>query len=258
MTSGFDIHLQNFEGPLDLLLHLIQKNEMDIYDIPMADITTQYLAILDTMQTLNLDIAGEFLLMAATLVHIKSRMLLPLHEEDEVEEEEADPRAELVRRLLEYQKYKAAAATLDHRDLLDRDVFARKFPAPELAEPEAAELEAISLFDLVEALRDLVQRLPEARAHEVESERLSVADRINAVLSLLARRDSLGFLELFSAGADRHEVVVTFLALLELVRLRTVRLLQNSRFGTIWLFPAVSADLPPLTGLPEEPALGYH
>ncbi len=257
MASGFDIHLRNFEGPLDLLMHLIQKNEMDIYDIPIAEITSQYLAILDTMRNLNLDVAGEFLLMAATLLHIKSRMLLPVHQDDEIAEEEEDPRAELVRRLLEYQKYKAAASTLENRDLLDRNVFVRNFPAPELAEPEV-ELESVSLFDLVEAFRALFQRLPESKVHEVEAERLSVADRINAVLAILSQRESLEFLELFSARADRHEVVVTFLALLELVRLRTVRLMQNSRFGSIWLYPAVSGDNPSLAAGQDEGALGYQ
>ena len=124
---AYEIKVENFEGPLDLLLHLIKKNEMDIYDIPMAEITSQYLGMIDAMKSLNLDVAGEFLLMAATLVHIKSRMLLPPSEEEELEEEEEDPRAELVRRLLEYQKYKDAAETLDSFPLLHRDIFARDF-----------------------------------------------------------------------------------------------------------------------------------
>jgi segregation and condensation protein A len=127
---SYEIRIENFEGPLDLLLHLIKKNEMDIYNIPIADITAQYVAYIDAMKNLNLDVAGEFLLMAATLIHIKSRLLLPQTQEDEPEEEEEDPRAELVRRLLEYQKYKEAALSLDAMPLLGREVFARTFPSP--------------------------------------------------------------------------------------------------------------------------------
>ncbi len=253
---GFDIHLENFEGPLDLLLHLIRKNEMDIYDIPIAEITAQYLAILDAMQHLNLDVAGEFLLMAATLLHIKSRLLLPVSEDEVVEEEEEDPRAELVRRLLEYQKYKDAAGNLEHLPHLEREVFARKFPAPELAEAETGELEAVGLFELVEAFKALLQQAPEPYVHQVETERLSVSDRINAILTLLGDRESLAFMEIFSVRPDRHEVVVSFLATLELVKMRLVRLLQNARFGSIWLYPAVAGDDAAATAVDEE-NLGY-
>lgn len=255
---GYDVHLENFDGPLDLLLHLIRKNEMDIYDIPMAEITSQYLVILDRMQSLNLDVAGEFLLMAATLLHIKSRLLLPqLSAEDGSEEEEEDPRAELVRRLLEYQKYKEAASALDQLPLLDRDLFARTFAAPErAAEEEEAEFEAVGLYELAEALRDLLRERPEAAVHEVTTERLSVTDRINRILFLLTGRDSLPFSELFDAHPDRHEVVVTFLAMLELVKMRLLRLLQNKRYGAIWLFPAVAEELRGDLGL-EEDSLGY-
>ncbi len=250
----FDVHLSNFEGPLDLLLHLIRKNEMDVYDIPMAEITRQYLLILDAMQDLNLDVAGEFLLMAATLLHIKSRLLLPVSDPDEIETEDEDPRAELVRRLLEYQKYKEAAATMDGFPLLGREVFGRDFPAPELTEGGEAELEAVGLFELVEAFRALLREAPEPYVHEVEAERLSVSDRINAILTLLLGRDSLAFMELFNGRPDRPEVVVTFLAMLELVKLQTVRLLQNARFGTIWIYPAVEAEPAPAV---DEGSLGY-
>ena len=250
----FDVHLSNFEGPLDLLLHLIRKNEMDIYDIPMAEITRQYLTILDVMQELNLDVAGEFLLMAATLLHIKSRLLLPSSDPEEDAAEEEDPRAELVRRLLEYQKYKEAAATIERYPWLGREVFARDFPAPELMEGGETELEAVGLFELVEAFRALLKEAPEPYVHEVEVERLSVSDRINAVLSLLMTRGSLAFMELFSGRPDRPEVVVTFLAMLELVKLRAIRLMQNGRFGPIWLYPAV-AEEPEL--VVDEGTLGY-
>jgi len=255
---GFEIRLDNFEGPLDLLLHLIRQHEMEIYDIPIARITDQYLAILDAMQTLNLDIAGEFLLMASTLLHIKSRMLLPASEEAEEETEEEDPRAELVRRLLEYQKYKDAAATLEERPLLERDVFARRFPSPELQNPEAPELEAVGLFELVEAFRELLRQAPEPYVHEVEAERLSVSDRVNAILTLLDGRDSLGFMEIFGERPDRHEVVVTFLAMLELVKLRTVRLMQNARYGNIWIYPSVTDEIATDAPTVDEDSLGYQ
>lgn len=252
----YDIKIENFEGPLDLLLHLIRKNEMDIYDIPIAEITAQYLATIDAIKSLNLDIAGEFLVMAATLVHIKSRLLLPQADEESGEEEEEDPRAELVRRLLEYQKYKDAAAELDTRELLGRDVFARTFPSPELADRDEEEFQAVGLYDLVEALRGLIRDLPAETYHEVTAEQLSVVERINQILSRLAGQESMPFADLFPATAGRHEVVVSFLAVLELVKLRMIRLLQNMRFGTILLFPAVvEEDTEPFSV--DEDALGY-
>jgi segregation and condensation protein A len=253
---SYAVHLDNFEGPLDLLLHLIRKHEMDIYDIPMAEITTQYLAIIDTMQSLNLDVAGEFLLMAATLIHIKSRQLLPQVEEEIAEEEELDPRAELVRRLLEYQKYKEAALTLDALPLLDRDVFARKFPPSTAEEDGESELEAIGLYELAEAFRALLQEHPQESFHEVNPEQLSVTDRVNHILSLLDGKTSVSFRELFPTMPSRPEVVVTFLAMLELVKLRLLRLLQTTRNGPIQLFVAVAE---PLTSAPaSEEALGYR
>lgn len=253
---SYDIRIENFEGPLDLLLHLIRKNEMDIYDIPMAEITAQYLAILDAMKSLNLDLAGEFLLMASTLIHIKSRLLLPPSEEDAPEEEDEDPRAELVRRLLEYQKYKDAAAAFDSLSLLGRDVFARKIPVSGLREGEEDEFETVGLYELMEAFRHLLKEAPAETFHEVDVERLSVTDRVNVILDLLSDRDSLSFTDLFSERPDRHEVVVTFLAMLELVKLRMVRLMQNSRFGIIRLYPSVEAGEISTIDLEEE-SLGY-
>jgi segregation and condensation protein A len=253
---SYEIRVENFEGPLDLLLHLIRKNEMDIYDIPMATITAQYLVILDAMKNLNLDVAGEFLLMASTLIHIKSRLLLPPSEEDVPDEEEEDPRAELVRRLLEYQKYKEAAAAFDALSLLGRDVFARKFMAAELVEGEEDEFEAIGLYELMEAFRDLLKTAPPETFHDVDVERLSVTDRVNAILELLADQESLAFTDLFTGCPDRHEVVVTFLAMLELVKLRMLRLMQNRRFGMIRLYPSVDAGKLSTIDL-EEDSLGY-
>ena len=242
VMSGYDIQLENFEGPLDLLLHLIKKNEMDVYDIPIAAVTAQYLGILDAMKTLNLDIAGEFLLMAATLLHIKSKMLLPKIVEDESEEEEEDPRAELVRRLLEYQKYKEVSETLENKPLLGRDLFARAAPEPEVLEESDSGFVAVGLFDLLAALQDVLKEKPEELVHEVNLEHLSVTDRITSILTSLQGKESLAFLDLFSNGIKRNEVIVTFLALLELVKLRMVKFMQNTHHGTIWLFPAVIDD----------------
>ncbi|NJC87553.1 MAG: segregation/condensation protein A [Desulfuromonas sp.] len=253
----FAIHLENFTGPLDLLLHLIRKNEMEITDIPIAEITTQYLAVIDTMQSLNLDVAGEFLLMAATLLHIKSRMLLPQIVEDGAEEEdEEDPRAELVRRLLEYQKYKEAALQLDELPQLNRDLYARTAPAPEVVEEGEGEFAAVGLYDLLQALQQLLKDRPEPMVHEVTAEQLSVADRISQILTALRGQQSLAFTELFPTNAGRHEVVVTFLAMLELVKLRLLRLLQSQRFGAIWLTPAVT-ETAEFDADADEETLGY-
>lgn len=238
----YEIHLENFTGPLDLLLHLIKKNEMDIYDIPIADITTQYLGILDTMQTLNLDVAGEFLLMAASLVHVKSRLLLPKLVEEDSDEEEDDPRAELVRRLLEYQKYKEAAVSLDDLPKLNLDVFDRNAPEPEVLEKSDGGFVEVSLFDLIAALRDVLKQKPEPFIHTVDVEQLSVTDRINAILAQLQGQQSIAFTDLFSGKSDRSDVVVTFLAMLELVHMRLIRFMQNQRFGPIWLTASVAVD----------------
>lgn len=253
---AYDIRTDKFEGPLDLLLHLIKKNEMDIYDIPIAEITSQYVTYLDAMKNLNLDIAGEFLLMAATLVHIKSRLLLPSTQEEEPEDEEEDPRAELVRRLLEYQKYKAATITLDAMPLLGREVFSRPLVADAIPESEENEFEEVGIYDLVETFRTLLAAAPKESFHEIDADQLSVTERVNVILTLLVGRESLSFREIFTERPVRNEVVVTFLAVLELVRLKLIRLAQHSRFGAIWLFPAIVGE-DPSAFLREEDSLGY-
>ncbi|MGH7772130.1 MAG: segregation and condensation protein A [Candidatus Binatia bacterium] len=226
------VQLDIFEGPLDLLLHLIKKNEVSITDISIATITEQYLSTLELMQSLNLDVAGEFLVMAASLIHIKSRMLLPLGEEgEEDEEEEGDPREELVRRLLEYQRFKEAAEELERREILKRDVFVRPFEAPE--EIETVELEGLSLFDLISALRNVLERLPEQEVHEVTLEKISVREKMSLLLDDLHRRGKAIFQSLFEGATSRMEVVVTFLAMLELVRIRAIRVWQEERVGPI-------------------------
>lgn len=238
----YQIDLDSFKGPLDLLLHLIQKHEMDIYDIPIAEITAQYLATIEAMKSLNLDLAGEFLVMAATLLHIKSKMLLPRDEEEAAEEAELDPRTELVKRLLEYQKYRDAAISLDALPLLGRDVFVNSSPEPAGEEEDEAEWEPVGLFELVAAFRQLVQDNGEESVHEISRERLSVTDRINQILTTLSEQSSLAFGDLLTGVVSRNEVVVTFLAMLELVKMRLARLMQNSRDSSIWLYAVESVD----------------
>jgi len=229
--SPYTVRLEMFEGPLDLLLHLIQKNEMDIFNIPIALITEQYLEYLKWMKTLNLDIAGDYLLMASTLLHIKSRMLLPQPPEEEVEEGE-DPRAELVRRLLEYQKYKRAATELVQRPMLDRDVFIRLTSTEERA-PEEEKIEA-NLFDLIDALRKALERSTVESFHEVTLDRLSVEDKVQEILLLLQKeKRSLPFHLLLPEQASRRVIVITFLAILELVKAKWIRVFQAAPFETI-------------------------
>jgi segregation and condensation protein A len=234
--DDYTFRLEGFEGPLDLLLHLIQKNELDIFNIPIALITEQYLEYLRLMKVLNLDVAGEYLLMASTLLHIKSRMLLPRSSEGE-EEEEEDPRAELVRRLLEYQKYKQAAVELEKRPLLDRDVFVRLVAQASEPEPEEERIE-VNLFELLEAFRKVLGRVKPETFHQVALEHISVEDKIQEILTLLERENrSMAFHRLFPEQASRRVVVITLLAILELVKMRRIRMFQLAPFETIRISP---------------------
>ncbi len=239
------VKLESFEGPLDLLLFLIKKNEIDIYDIPMAVITQQYLEYLEMMKNLNLDVAGEFLLMAATLLHIKSRMLLPAPEEDQAEDgkEEEDPRAELVRRLLEYQRFKEAALELTKGPMLDREVFIRNFFGEKPLEGGEEDVsEEASLFELLEAMKKVLQGLPPEEFQEISVEHLNIKDKILQIMDRLWEVDSVAFGELFVPSTPRREVVLTFLALLELLRLRMIRAYQAESFGTIRIFSPVERE----------------
>jgi segregation and condensation protein A len=233
---NYTFRIEGFEGPLDLLLHLIQKNELEIFNIPIALITEQYLEYLQLMKVLNLDIAGEYLLMASTLLHIKSRMLLPKSLEEE-EEGEEDPRAELIRRLLEYQKYKQVALELEKRPLLDRDVFIRLIPA----EPEEGleeEKVEVNLLDLIEAFRKVLERVKPEGVHEVVLEPISVEDKIEEILLLLERENrSVVFHRLFPEQVSRRVVIVTLLAILELVKMKRIRIFQLTPFETIRVSP---------------------
>lgn len=240
----YSVRLDKFEGPLDLLLHLIRKNELDIYDIPISVITRQYLDYIKLMKDLNLEVAGDFLLMASTLLHIKSRMLLPKEEQEEEGEEEPDPRAELIRRLLEYQQYKEAGMVLESRALLGREVFTRGCPEPL---PNAGQVDEgpleLGLFDLVDAFRALLARIPADSFHDVAAaDTFSIADCINEILALLQEQDTLQFDEIVNEDSTRERVIVTFLAMLELCRLKLIRIFQNDPHGNIWFVPAVATD----------------
>ena len=236
----YQVRLDKFEGPLDLLLYLIKKNEINIYDIPITLIAQQYLDYLSVMKSLNLSVAGEFLVMAATLVQIKSRMLLPADETEADEEDGPDPRDELVRRLLEYKQYKEAASQLDNRERLWREIFGRDHTPSEPVRSSEALLEDVTLFDLVDALQGILARIPNARLLEIIPENLTVKDRMNLILEVLDDKESITFLSLFEAQAHRLLVIVTFLALLELIRIKLVRVFQGEAFGPILVIRAFS------------------
>ena len=253
LHEQYSVHLDKFDGPMDLLLHLIKKNELDICDISIAVITRQYLEFIKLMKDLNLEVAGDFLVMAATLLQIKSRQLLPQNDQDEPEEEEADPRNELVRRLQEYQQYKEAGMVIGARALLGREVFLRTAIDPVLTTAQNVEgpLE-VSLFELVDVFRLLLQRIPVESFHDVApGDSLSIADCINEILSLLQERDTISFDDLTRDENSRERVIVTFLAILELCRLKLIRIFQGSEHGSIWFVPAVAADIPEVLSIHE-------
>ena len=238
-AESFRVHLPSFEGPLDLLLHLIREHRIDVFDIPIALITEKYNQSLARMAALDLDLAGEFLVMAATLAHIKSRLLLPRVEPapDGVEtgEEQGDPRAELVRRLLAYQKYREAARELAERDLLDRDVFARRISVAAPAGREPAPLAEVPVYRLIEALDRVLRALEPRVGHEVVRDQLTLAAAMQGISARLTSTEPVTFLQLFQGQRTRGAVVVTFLALLEMVRLRLVRMHQAEGAPEIWV-----------------------
>jgi segregation and condensation protein A len=242
MSIPCTVKLDLFEGPLDLLLHLIKKSEVEITDIPIAAITDQYLAMIEGVTELNLDNAGEYLVMAATLTFIKSRMLLPAVPGDD-DDAEDDPRTELVQQLLEYQRYREAAAHLASRPLLTRDVFAANGEPlePVAPEEEGPPVRDATLGDLLEALRAVLERTAKPRPHEIVRPMRSVGECVHIILARFALAEQIEFMELFEPEASRADVVVTFLSLLELVRLRIIRARQDERFGSITLMLAVAS-----------------
>ncbi len=228
---GIRVHLPSFDGPLDLLLHLIQRDEIDIYDIPIARITRQYLVTLELMQELDLEVAGEFLVMAATLMRIKARMLLP---SVVVEEDEEDPRVGLVRQLLEYRRFKEAAKDLEQCEAERRLLWERGAPA-QLEDPEEGELVPVSLFRLLDALKKALDRSKPAYVHTIQAETISLEEAIAVMKERLRERTRLLFEEMLDQFETRLEKVTAFLGLLELLKQGTVTVLQEELFGPIWI-----------------------
>jgi segregation and condensation protein A len=232
---AYKVMLDIFEGPLDLLLYLIKKNEVDIYAIPIAVITDQYLEYLDLMKALNLDVVGEFLVMAATLTAIKSRMLLPPSEDEEEGDEGIDPRAELMEHLLEYQRYKEAAHQLKDRELLEKDIFTRiQSEEQSLQVDKDTAVIEVNLFDLVDALRKVIERKDLAGDFmEVTVEKISVKDKMVEILEKLKENQQITFQSLFDEITTKYEIIVAFLSILELMRLRAVKVFQVHPYGEI-------------------------
>jgi len=254
-ADAYPVKLEHFEGPLDLLLHLIKKNEVNIYDIPIALITQQYLDTIEFMQELDLDIAGDYLVLAATLIHIKSKMLLPRPETAAgVEGDEEDPRDALVRRLLEHQKYKAAAGLLHEREQLRSAQWLR--PDERVAAIAGDEYEPeleVDLFSLLNAFQAVVERAKHRPRVLLPPEQISVEVRIEQLLARMSETEAIGFDELFADAHDRSGLIVTFLALLEMIRLKLVRVFQSGPFGPIRVYKrARPADAPHPIGDPEE------
>jgi segregation and condensation protein A len=252
--DAFAIKLESFEGPLDLLLHLIKKNEVNIHDIPIVLITQQYLAAIEFMQELNLDVAGEFIVMAATLIHIKSKMLLPRPETAAgVEGEAEDPRDALVRRLLEHQKFKAAAGLLHEREQMRSAQWLRpdERVAAIAGDDYEPELE-VDLFTLLNAFQQVVQRAKLRPKMLLPPEQIPVEVRIDQLLARLSETEACGFEDLFGDVNDRSGLIVTFLALLEMIRLKLIRVFQSGSFGPIRVYKrSRPADAPHPIGDPE-------
>ncbi|UCE63659.1 MAG: segregation/condensation protein A [Nitrospirota bacterium] len=240
----YQVQLDSFTGPLDLLLHLIRKQQINIYDIPIALITQQYVEYLNLMKTLNLSFAGEFLVMAASLLQIKSRMLLPKEEiADQGEENVEDPREELVRQLMEYEQFKDAAGRLASHERIWRDAFCRDPMLPEEPEPsENVPVDELSLFDLLGALQEVLDRTAAQPFIDVSLDTQTVQERIHTILDQLETEPTLTFEALFEGSFSRSYVILTFLALLELVRMKLVGLFQGDLFGPIRITRRFSPD----------------
>jgi segregation and condensation protein A len=235
VQEEYKVELEVFEGPLDLLLYLIKRDEVDIYDIPIENITKQYMGHLDVMKMLDLNIAGEFIVMAATLMMIKSRMLLPVEDREEVEEEEEDPRWDLVRQLVEYKKFKDIANQLQEREFHQENIFNFGGKSAAVLEPDdpCLAMQDVSLFDLISAFSDVLKNAPPEQLGEISGDQYTVADKIDFVLKQIREKGSIRFSEMFSKLASRHEVICTFLATLELLRLRHIDAAQDDSFGEI-------------------------
>jgi segregation and condensation protein A len=237
ILEAYPVRLQNFEGPLDLLLHLIRQHELNVYDIPIALITQQYLEYLEIMQELDLDVAGEFLVMAATLIHIKSRLLLPRPAPEQLTEDEEDPRDALVRRLVAHQQFKAAAEMLHERETVRSAQWTRPDALVAAIAGEAPEPELeVDLFSLMSAFKAVLARAKQRPQVILPGEQISIEARIEQLLGRLSTTEACGFVELFDDVASRGDLVVTFLALLEMIRLKVIRVYQTGPFGEIRIY----------------------
>lgn len=247
------VQLEVFEGPLDLLLYLVKKEEVDIYEVNLTKIATQFIEYVELMRELDLEIAGEFLVMAATLMYIKSRELLPVDQQAQVEEEEDgdDPRWELIRQLVEYKKFKDAAAQLQEKEALQEKQFARvpgklQFEQDEPARPQ------VTLFDLINAVSGILKRFGQREeARDVFEDKWTVSEKIEELMRLARERARLKFSDLFATSTSRTEVVVTFLALLELIRLRQLLVTQPEPFGEIEIVAAPTTEPTPPPSVPD-------
>jgi segregation and condensation protein A len=238
-NAAYKVSLPSFEGPLDLLLHLCQKHELDILQIPIGFVTEKYLEYLSVMTLMNLDVAAEYLVMAATLAHIKSKMLLPApppgQEDDAIVEEEEDPREALIRRLLEYQKYKQAGAELLARGVQGADVFTRGSVIEQAVETGLPPLAEVPLYSLVEAFQRVLAKSKVKLTHDIVADRISLSDRIHQLIDKLKSRERMLFEELFEGLTSRFDLVITFLALLEMTKLRMTRLFQTEPLAPLYV-----------------------
>ena len=230
--DDYKVQLEVFEGPLDLLLYLIKKDELDIYDIPIERITNQYMQYMDMMRMLDLNIAGEFLVMAATLMMIKSRMLLPVEERPELEEEE-DPRWDLVRQLVEYKKFKDAAEFLQTMEYRQENIFTRTGEGVALGATDDVALGDVSIFDLISAFNEALKKVKKEDLTEIFADRYTVGEKVDLLINLIRTKQRVSLNSLFVGMTHRYEMVCTFLALLELIRLKQVRARQGAHFGEI-------------------------
>jgi segregation and condensation protein A len=233
--DDYKVELEVFEGPLDLLLYLIKRDEVDIYDIPIELITNQYMEYIKVMKMLDLNIAGEFIVMAATLMLIKSRMLLPVDDREDIEDDEEDPRWDLVRQLVEYKKFKDIANQLQEREYHQENIFEFGGKSAVELEPEdpGMVMQDVSLFDLISAFNDVLKNAPPESLGEIAADRFTVADKIDHVLKTIRSKGSIRFSSMFGKNASRNEIICTFLAMLELLRLRHVKAVQDVHFGEI-------------------------
>ncbi len=229
-SDDYRVNLEIFEGPLDLLIHLIKKNDLDVYDIPVAFVLEEYMKYLDTLKELDIDLAGEFLLMAAEMAHIKSKLLLP-DEEFEEEELEIDPRSDLVKRLLEYQQFKDASHTLMDRQVLGRDVFVQQ-TYEKIETPNDGPVEG-DVYELIEAFSKILSKAPPEEFHDVSVDRISINDRIYQIVSMIKKGMTVMLDDLIGNDYSKYNILITFLALLEMSKLRMIRIYQSSSCGPV-------------------------